>query len=234
MIDEDRTMQLYGYTSSELKPKSCKNIIAICEGCGKYRVTTPNAYKELCQKCKLNTPETKKKMSIANSKPRGQMPEEQKKNISLANIGKKRPPFSDEHCKNISKGKLGKSTKLKGYERSFEERKQTSATLQGIDVDDWTGFAKEQRYCNKFNDELKSKIRAQYGFECVMCDMIEDESKVVYGEVLSIHHVDGNKDQGCNGNEISMIPLCKKCHGKSHYEPMLSRINYLIDNGLML
>jgi hypothetical protein len=234
MIDEDRTMQLYGYTSDELKPKSCKNVIAVCERCGKYRVTTPNAYKVLCRECKFKDPETKLKMSIANSRPRGPMPEEQKKNISRANIGKKRPPFSDEHCKNISKGKKGKPTKLKGYERSFDQRKKLSAINQGVEEDDWTGFASERKYCSKFNDELKLKIRAQYNFECVMCDMTEGESKIVYNEVLSIHHIDGNKDQGCNGNEIRMIPLCKKCHGQSHHDPMKSRIDYLVDKKILL
>ena len=31
MIDEDRTLQLYGYTSDELSPKSHKRVVVGCE-----------------------------------------------------------------------------------------------------------------------------------------------------------------------------------------------------------
>jgi hypothetical protein len=231
MIDEDRTIQLFGYTSSELKPKSNRPVVCVCEGCGKYRILKKNMYRELCKQCRLNTPETKLRLSIAN---KNRLPCTDKTRKKLSESLKNRPPRSQEWCDNISKAKKDKPTKLKGYERSFEERKKLSATNQGIEYDEWNGFAHEQKYCRKFNDELKLKIRTQYNFECVVCDMTEDESVSVYKEVLSIHHVDGDKEQGCNGHEINMIPLCKKCHGRSHHEPMKSRINYLINNGIVV
>lgn len=220
--------------SGELAPKSGKKIVAVCEDCGKYRVVVKHSYSDLCHSCRFKTPETKHRMSIANSRPRGPMPQAQKDNLSNANIGKKRRPFTQEHRNNISKAKKGKSTKLKGYNRTFDERKKLSATNQGIEYDEWVGFSTEQKYCSKFNDDLKLKIRTQYDFECVMCDMTEDESKALYREVLSIHHVGGDKNQGCDGIKINMIPLCKKCHGQSHHEPMKSRIEYLVDNGILL
>ena len=146
MIDEDRTIQLFGYTSDELKPKSCKNVIAVCEGCGKYRVTTPNAYKILCHQCKLDTPDTKLKMSIASSRPRGPMPQAQKDNISKAQLGTKRGTTPESVKLKISEAKKGKPTKLKGYKRPFEQRKKLSAINQGIEYDDWTGFADHDRH----------------------------------------------------------------------------------------
>jgi hypothetical protein len=51
MIDEDRTMQLFGYTSDELGPKSSKKIVAVCEECGKYRVMVKHGYRDLCIMC---------------------------------------------------------------------------------------------------------------------------------------------------------------------------------------
>ena len=72
MIDEDHMLQLYGYTSDELKPQSNKPIIAVCEECGKYRITTKNAYRELCYDCghrgcgHPQSAETKEKISAAN------------------------------------------------------------------------------------------------------------------------------------------------------------------------
>lgn len=38
MIDEDRTMQLYGYTSDELSHGSHKPIVRVCDECGTYQV----------------------------------------------------------------------------------------------------------------------------------------------------------------------------------------------------
>lgn len=51
MIDEDRTMQLFDYTSNQLSPKSHKKIVVVCEECGKYRVVREADYRELCNLC---------------------------------------------------------------------------------------------------------------------------------------------------------------------------------------
>ena len=51
MIDEDRTMQLYGYTSDELKLQSHKPIVVVCDECKEYRISSKNAYRNLCGVC---------------------------------------------------------------------------------------------------------------------------------------------------------------------------------------
>ena len=33
---------------------------------------------------------------------------------------------------------------------------------------------------------------------------------------LSVHHIDEDKEQGCNGKEWKLVPLCMKCHSKAH------------------
>lgn len=58
MIDEDRTEQLFGFKSTDLKPKSNKKIVVVCEECGSYRVIakcdhTANKYSHLCKSCAL-------------------------------------------------------------------------------------------------------------------------------------------------------------------------------------
>ena len=57
-------MQLYGYTSDMLKPKSGKRIIAVCDGCGYDRSVVKRDYHDLCQKCSHNTPEYLEKVSV--------------------------------------------------------------------------------------------------------------------------------------------------------------------------
>jgi len=51
MIDEDRTLQLYGYTSDDLPVKSSKPIVAVCDECGSYRVVERESYGHWCEEC---------------------------------------------------------------------------------------------------------------------------------------------------------------------------------------
>lgn len=65
MIDEDRTLQLYGYTSDELSPKSAKTVVAVCEECGKYRDVKKSQYHDLCLSCTRQTDEYRHNRSLA-------------------------------------------------------------------------------------------------------------------------------------------------------------------------
>lgn len=51
MIDEERTMELFGYTSDQLAPKSSKEIVAVCDECGKLRAGRKADYRTLCGSC---------------------------------------------------------------------------------------------------------------------------------------------------------------------------------------
>jgi hypothetical protein len=51
MIDEKATLELFGYVSSELKPKSNKKIVCVCNKCGKSRNLPKSNYKDLCINC---------------------------------------------------------------------------------------------------------------------------------------------------------------------------------------
>lgn len=56
MIDEQRTLEIYGYTNSELAPSSNKRIVVVCDECGRIGTPTKCNYKnknhpELCNVC---------------------------------------------------------------------------------------------------------------------------------------------------------------------------------------
>jgi hypothetical protein len=70
----------------------------------------------------------------------------------------------------------------------------------------WRGGKSFEPYCSKFTRELKEDIREHFGRKCYLCQTPEN------GEKLSIHHVDYNKSQGCEGLRWSLIPLCRHCH----------------------
>jgi hypothetical protein len=70
MILEQETLEAYGYYPSDLKPQSCKSIIAACELCGEFRITSKNDYHYFCSSCskkgKYPSKETKTLLSAAN------------------------------------------------------------------------------------------------------------------------------------------------------------------------
>ena len=51
MIDEEATFEKFGYRSTDLKPRSNKKIVALCDNCGKIRYYSKDNYKCLCKSC---------------------------------------------------------------------------------------------------------------------------------------------------------------------------------------
>lgn len=51
MIDEEETYRRFGYRSTDLKPKSSKKVVAICDNCGKVRELRKANYRDLCAVC---------------------------------------------------------------------------------------------------------------------------------------------------------------------------------------
>lgn len=76
----------------------------------------------------------------------------------------------------------------------------------------WMGGLSFAPYCEKFNDKLKERIRDEYGRQCFLCGKSEEEN----GRRLSIHHTDYDKQQGCSGKGLALVPLCNSCHSKTN------------------
>ena len=51
MIDEEATYKRFGYCSGDLKPKSNKKVVAICDDCGKIRTLRKEDYHSFCKSC---------------------------------------------------------------------------------------------------------------------------------------------------------------------------------------
>lgn len=76
----------------------------------------------------------------------------------------------------------------------------------------WRNGISSEPYCQKFTLEVKEKIREQYNRSCVICG----KSEIDNNQRLCIHHVDYNKNQGCDGHEWKLVPLCRVCHSKTN------------------
>lgn len=72
MIDEEKTFEIFGYTSDELTHGSGKRVIVICDNCGKERRVMFKQYRNLCISCcqlgRIHSEETKIKISKNNGK----------------------------------------------------------------------------------------------------------------------------------------------------------------------
>ena len=164
-------------------------------------------------KGKHHSEEARKKMSDAH---KGTYPsEEVRKKLSDVRKGKK---LSSETRKKISESHKGEKNPNYGTPLSEETRKRISDAIKGKKHYNWQGGISFGKYCEKFNEELKEKIRTKYGYKCFSCGKTQEEN----GSRLSVHHLDRNKMQGCNGIPWALVPLCKSCHGKVQYNNKLN------------
>lgn len=143
------------------------------------------------------------KRKISNSERGKIISEEQKKIISKVNKNK----IVSESTRNKMRGNNNPAKRL-------EVRKKLSAENHH----NWKGGISFLPYCPKFNESKKEEIRNKYNRKCYICGNEEKNNITKTGKQrkLSIHHVDMDKEQGCNGKEWHLIPLCINCHGKVH------------------
>lgn len=63
MIDEQRTLEIFGYVSGDFGEQSHKIVVFVCEQCGRYRVGQKRDHRELCKGCTTGNRNT------ANTRP---------------------------------------------------------------------------------------------------------------------------------------------------------------------
>jgi len=118
-----------------------------------------------------------------------------------------------EHHIDIS----GENHPLYGKHHSEEAKKKIGESHIGLHTGEknpnWRGGVSFEPYCTKFNNTLKEEIRDKFGRKCFLCPKTEEEE----GRKLSVHHVDYNKEQGCNGVRWLLVPLCMSCNGRANF-----------------
>jgi hypothetical protein len=140
---------------------------------------------------------------------------------------------SDETCAKLSEACEGEKNGFYGKTHSKESRQSMSATKQHITCDEWEEFAKDQPYCPRFNEVCRESNREKYDRRCFVCGKPESENILSSGKYikLSVHHVDMNKAQGCDGHTWKLVPLCRHHHGSSAHTPTwMARIQYLLNH----
>lgn len=255
MIDEEATFEKYGYHSTDLKPKSSKLVVRVCDVCTDVKDVIMRQATSLCWACSMKSPERRRKISEATTGPNHPMygvhhtPEskqkisdgksgvypstETRRKMSETRLGTTRSTETRARMSKAQKGKivgaLGRrnmSEAHRGKKLSEVTRRRMSATTRGIPYDEWESFAKDQRYCPKFDESCRESNREKYDRRCFLCGKDESDN----GQHLSVHHVDMNKMQGCNDHHWKLVPLCRKHHNRAtHTSIWAARIQYLLN-----
>lgn len=94
--------------------------------------------------------------------------------------------------------------------------KECGCSHVGIDNPAWNGGTSFLPYCEQFNEKKREEIRNQYNRKCYLCGKDEKDNITKNNKVhkLSVHHIDEDKEQGCNGKPWKLVPLCMHCHSK--------------------
>jgi hypothetical protein len=78
----------------------------------------------------------------------------------------------------------------------------------------WENGASYLPYPPLFNSYLKELIRKRDNYICQNCGMTEEEHLMVYGNNITIHHIDYIKE---NCEENNLISLCYSCNSRANF-----------------
>lgn len=158
--------------------------------------------KERSKSFKLNNPSKKPEVAKKISES---LKKYLKSNPGLRS-GENNAFFGKKHT-NERKQKWSESKKGKWAYDQQQKEKQKLNTPKREKHHNWQGGISNGDYGPEFNNDLKISIKESYNFTCQNCFLI--------GLDLDIHHIDYDKR---NNSLYNLIPLCKKCHGKTNYD----------------
>jgi len=112
-----------------------------------------------------------------------------------------------------------------------EVKAHRSEINRGENHPNWQGGLSFEPYCPKFDDDLRQRIRAFFGYHCIACGKSQQENVTKTGRSFKLHchHVEYNKHACCDGEPVHFAALCNKHHAqtgrdRARWEAMLHRI----------
>jgi len=179
---------------------------------GKVRTDEMNKRNKLSHLGKLASDRIREKMSLSQKEYWKLHPDETSIRFSHL-VGNNNPAKRPDVRNKIRKANTGRKQTPEAIEnmRKSHKTKEYFEKMGGPNSPNWQGGISYGVYCYKFNREFKEKIRDRYNRNCFLCSMSEEEN----GRLLSVHHVNYDKNCLCNGF-CEFIPLCNKCHAKTN------------------
>lgn len=239
MIDEQRTLEIYGYISDELKLQSGKLIIRVCDECGKYDEIIYSSYNrnknpDLCNSCSCKGEKNSSWKgglvtltcqicgnefevipSLKNQKFCSDKCHSKWRSENLS--GENSPCWKGglitlicEICGN--KFEVAQANKNQKCCSRKCQGKWHSKNHIGEKSSNWKGGISEQLYCKLWTEKFRKLIRDQYHNKCFICNKSKEDNQ---NRNLSVHHVNYNKNCLCQ-KTCEFIPLCQSCHSKTN------------------
>ena len=210
-------------------------------------------------KGKIHSEETRRKISDSNKGKK--LSEEHRQILIKVNTGKKASdetkaklsqynkdhPEVGDRLRKLAEDRVGKPLSeetrkkigeaSKGHTLSADARNRISIAQTGENnsmfgkVGDqhpnWKGGISYFPYCFKFNEKRKKAVREYFNNLCICT------GEPQYNQALSVHHIDHDKEQGCNGKPFNLVPMCIEHHTKEQYnqEEYKSYINKTLREG---
>ena len=95
--------------------------------------------------------------------------------------------------------------------------KAKEGIFDGENNPNWKDGSSFIPYCIKYNKKSKERARNKYRRVCIICEkpIFQNltKNKKVHGR-LDTHHIDANKQQGCDGVKWKLVSLCHIHHGQ--------------------
>lgn len=112
------------------------------------------------------------------------------------------------------KKKNNKCSDCKKHILNNSKRCQDCARLSENNVN-WLGGTSFLPYSKEFNRAFKREIRKRDNYTCLKCGRPEHEEKEEHNKVLSIHHINSQKDLTIKEN---CCALCQRCNNEVNYK----------------
>lgn len=110
--------------------------------------------------------------------------------------------------------KMACSLRMKKFLSNPENKKKFMENVISKATEKNTKLGTVRVYPKEFNRNLKDEIRLRDEYLCQNCDITEEEHIIVFGKVLTIHHIDYNKSNCDNKN---LITLCISCNVRANH-----------------
>ena len=97
-------------------------------------------------------------------------------------------------------------------EKTKRKMSKNHVNMKGANNSNWKNGISFEPYCIKFNASFKRNNRDQFNNVCFLCGKTEEENC----RALDVHHVNYNKQCGCDDTKCVCVPLCRSCHMKTN------------------
>lgn len=134
--------------------------------------------------------------------------------LAKLKIGKKRPKHVVDKIREVHTGRKCSEETRKKLSIKFSGKDNPMYGRCGRKAPNYKGGKSFEPYPPEFNIGLCREIRKRDNYKCKLCDKTEEEEIRDIKRVLSVHHIDYNKN---NCKKLNLITLCTKCNSRVNY-----------------